>query len=61
MNRAVPNALRQEGQMGLLAGLHAHGVLFAEPRRAADLVQKKKREKEVQCKSSAPNPFISPQ
>lgn len=43
--------------MGLLAGLHAHGVLLAEPRRAADLVQKKKkREEKVQCESSAPNP-----
>lgn len=57
VNRAVPNALRQEGKMGLLAGLHAHGVLLAEPKRAADLTQKKKkRKKKVQCKSSAPNP-----
>lgn len=38
--------------MGLLAGLHAHGVLLAEPRRAADLVQKKREKK---SKSSAPN------
>lgn len=41
LNRAVPNAFRQEGKMGLLVGLYAYKVLLAEPRRAADLEQKK--------------------
>lgn len=45
---------RQEGKMGLLAGLHAHGVLVAEPRRAADLVQKKKRGKKKSSVNPAP-------
>lgn len=48
LNRAVPNALRQEGKMGLLVGLYTYKVLLAEPGRAADLEQKKKKKEKKQ-------------
>lgn len=63
LNRAVPNALRQEGKMGLLVGLYAYKVLLSKPRRAADLEQKKKKavyQTKPASQSDIPK-FISPQ
>lgn len=65
VNRAVPNALRQEGKMGLLAGLHAHGFCSPNPGGQQTSCKRRREKKKSSVNPAAPirdpKEFISPQ